>query len=184
MGDEGFMNGDDDDQMSDEAKSQESDDRIHENNKYDFWISRNRNGQCPTCGAQVRCTRGGLFIPLNNEYVLEGRCLLCCPLPGTVRPQEISVISKEESENVSNELLEAQAKIEELSKVFIDQRNEQLEAQAKIEELLKIFKDQRNEIQRLRSKLQDVNADSDIEEGSKEGEAKKKVSYARNEIKK
>ena len=70
MKDEGFMNGDDDEQKSNEAKSQESDERIHENNKYDFWISCNRNGQCPTCGAQVRRIEGGLFIPLNNEYVL------------------------------------------------------------------------------------------------------------------
>ena len=40
-------------------------------------------GQCPSCGIQTHEISGGVFnkkhLPLSNEHVLAGRCLLCNP---------------------------------------------------------------------------------------------------------
>ncbi|KAL7479175.1 LOW QUALITY PROTEIN: hypothetical protein ACHAW6_004918 [Cyclotella cf. meneghiniana] len=54
----------------------------------EFELSRDRvkRGLCPTCGLQT-CEivnqgffRGTKFVPLTNEYVVGGRCLLCNPV--------------------------------------------------------------------------------------------------------
>ncbi|KAL7523714.1 hypothetical protein ACHAXR_000302, partial [Thalassiosira sp. AJA248-18] len=50
--------------------------------KHDLSRDRLKRGQCPDCGIQTH--KKSFFrgdVPINDEFVLNGRCLACKPLP-------------------------------------------------------------------------------------------------------
>lgn len=42
---------------------------------------RYMNGECPTCGMKTFDVDGSIRIPINKQFILDGRCLLCHPPP-------------------------------------------------------------------------------------------------------
>ena len=55
--------------------------------EYDERRDRNKQGRCSDCGIQTyKKPLGRDFVPINNEYVLNGRCLVCKPLGTSAAP--------------------------------------------------------------------------------------------------
>ena len=55
-------------------------------NDTDLKLDREKHGRCANCGMQTHEERHGLFfvgtalVPLTNDTVLRGRCLVCNPI--------------------------------------------------------------------------------------------------------
>jgi len=71
----------DDDDSDDDYILEKSKKNVLPADRTEFWIARHNDGQCPKCGIQTHTIDGGSRLPITDEDVRKGRCLLCNPHP-------------------------------------------------------------------------------------------------------